>query len=256
MLLVESHLCESRIQHALRNFPKAKAALTAARTAANAIYCPPLLQAQIDSQAGIICAEEKDYKTAYSYFYEAFESYDSLEDSTAVQPLKYMLLCKIMSKRPTDVHTMIASKLKYAGDEVDAMAAIATAYKNRSIKEFEDMLAKYKKQLADDAVVRSHLNELYDALLEQNLCRLIEPFSAVEIAHIAKLISLPLPDVEKKLSQMILDKKFQGILDQGAGCLIIFDDPPISEVYPTALETIHSLSQVVDTLYEKAHSLS
>ena len=41
---------------------------------------------------------------------------------------------------------MIASKLKYAGDEVDAMAAIATAYKNRSIKEFEDMLAKYKKR--------------------------------------------------------------------------------------------------------------
>jgi len=181
--------------------PKSKGALTAARSNANSIYCPPILQSEIDLQAGILCSVEGDFKTAFSYFYEAFEGYSTMKDTgAAVRSLKYMLLAKIMNNQYEDVYATINGKagVKYAGIEIEAMRAITDAYKARSIQKFQSVYSDYAKQLADDQLIASHLQELQEKLLEQNLLRLIEPFSRVQIEHVAKLIKLGRPQVEVK----------------------------------------------------------
>ncbi len=257
--LVEVQLLEAKVYHSLRNLAKARAALTSARTSANSIYCPTLTQAELDNMSGILHAEDKDYKTAFSYFYEAFESYNTQSDEkNSIRVLKYMLLSKIMLNLIDDVKQILSSKYasKYTSKDIDAMKAVSQAYANRSLKEFEQALFVYGKELSSDPIIKSHFNALYDTLLEQNLVKLIEPFSVVEISHISKMIGLDIKQVEGKLSQMILDEVFYGVLDQGNGWLYIYDKPKVDATYDSSLELVNHMSDVVELLYEKAATLN
>lgn len=55
---------------------------------------------------------------------------------------------------------------------------------------------------------------------------------------------------------MILDKKISGTLDQGSGCLEVFDDVPVDPVYPTAIDSFESLGRIVDTLSGRSQKIA
>lgn len=293
-LLVETHLVESKIHHGLRNLPKSKAALTASRTCANAIYVGPALQSSIDGMSGILHVEEGDYNTAHSYFLEAFEQLDQLEGDkkkkdarggvtvvggvsgegtgSALNCLKYMMLCKILhgvskalkgvvgvksSKSDVDISNMISNKqaIKYAGRDIEAMSAIASAAASRSLKGYEAVIQEYSQELQEDILIKNHLKFLHEQLLESNLIRIIEPYSCVEIEHVATLIEMPLDIVEKKLSQMILDGNLNGILDQGKGQLIVYEEGEKDLAMEKGLQVIASMDNVVTSLFGRSHKL-
>lgn len=60
------------------------------------------------------------------------------------------------------------------------------------------MLKLINVELQQDPLIRSHLSVLYDTLLEQNLIRVIEPYSAVELSWIAQEVGQSLTVVEDK----------------------------------------------------------
>ena len=53
-------------------------------------------------------------------------------------------------------------------------------------------------ELSSDPRIRSHLAALYDTLLEQNLLRIVEPYSVVEIAYVAETVGQERQAVEAK----------------------------------------------------------
>lgn len=54
---------------------------------------------------------------------------------------------------------------------------------------------------------------------------------------------------------MILDKKITGTLDQGTGCLEIFEVPVEDNVYPSALNTFENMSRVLDVLFSRSEKI-
>jgi len=104
--------------------------------------------------------------------------------------------------------------IKFAGRDIEAIKAVALAYHHRSLQELDVALQTYKTgkenlyphhgdanaryaETSDDPIVHNQLRSLYDALLEANLLKLTEPFSVVQIAHIAKLINIDRQQVER-----------------------------------------------------------
>ena len=67
--------------------------------------------------------------------FEAFEAFDNMKGHTeqAAMCLKYMMLCKIMGGDPEAVPSIASGKtsIKYAGEGVTAMKAVAAALKKR-----------------------------------------------------------------------------------------------------------------------------
>ena len=84
------------------------------------------------------------------------------------------------------------------------MKLVAQASKNRSLADFQTVsllillefkgksvkltnlycfqtVEKYNRELKEDKIVQRHLDSLYQTMLEQNLCRIIEPYSRVQV---------------------------------------------------------------------------
>ncbi|KAI6234695.1 PCI domain-containing protein [Aphelenchoides fujianensis] len=257
-LIVDVQLEESKACYFLSSLSKARSALTSARTTANSMYVSPSTQAALDLQSGILhAADERDFKTAFSYFYEAFEGYDLAgKQAEAARALKYMLLCKIMLNTPEEVAHITSQKhaLKYRGPEQTAMERDRGGRQEPLAQGVQrgEAFEQHAKELKGDPVVQKHFAALSDAMLEKELSRQVEPYSFVHLAHVARQIGLSVEKVEKKLAQMILDQKFYGHLHQFEGILLVYSQDPEEHTMDLSLQSIRALDAVVDELYSAA----
>jgi 26S proteasome regulatory subunit N6 len=229
MGLIILQLLESKIHYASKGLSRAKASLTSVKTLCTKVYIEPKLQAKVDMHAGIIAAYEKDYNLAYSYFYESFDVFNipNIKNTAkAMKAIQYMILCKIMNGSLDDINNIILGKKgqKYYGPNIKAFESIIESVKLKSVKLLKENFLKNEDYFIHDDFIIHHLENLKNDLIEKNLIKIIQPYSVVQIDFITNSIGLPLSEITMKISQMILDKKINGILDQGRGCLIIYDD--------------------------------
>ncbi|XBW35090.1 hypothetical protein QEN19_000652 [Hanseniaspora menglaensis] len=278
--LIDLYILEFKNYYQLKNFVKAKNSLISCKTIIQSVYVNNLIISELDMLNGIIFCENKDYQTAYSYFYESFNNYyeEYIKSSSGnaekshdkihqvkvkklyeilLSLLKYMILCKIMANKVDEIQSIYS--LQAFRDtfketkELNFIKDVVKAYNDNSLLEFNKILSN--NNIVQDQLILSHLTILYDILLTKNLIKIIEPFDCIEVQHISNLIGMPYKDIELKVSQLILDGKIIGKLNQDLGYLYIYDNVKEDTIYEQGAVLINELNQVLDKLYEKASVL-
>lgn len=282
--VVEVALLECKLYYCIKNLPKSRSALTAARGAANSIYCPPALQSQLDLQAGLVHGEEGDWKTAYGYFVEALDGItgsssfgragragsknDSLppaEKTSYLEMIKLILLSKLMLGQggEAEVEGFLSSKMFQRpalmgiaeGDSVIiSLAKIGDSYRLKDLLSFNASLMEWDHSNDGECeiYVLKNLKSLYDSLLEGNLLKICLPYKAMKMEWICSKIGLSIEEVEQKLSVMILDSKLFAHIDQSTCSLTIDEEKQYDSNLSSSIEGIKVMNECVEHLYLKA----
>lgn len=225
--LISLFVYESKAYYELQDFSRAKSSLTSARALAVSCPCPAQLQAQIDTLNGMYLTDEHSYDTAISYFIEALEGFnqDRMYDNAKVA-LRYIILNKILLSKFEEIDTVLSSKFasSFKDDQyVSLLCSIGKICKKRNLCAYNEILHNNAIVLETDGYVSRHLLQLYNTLLDQNILKIIEPYSHIKIQYISNKMNLTEDIVETKLRMMILDKTINGILDHDTQCLVIYD---------------------------------
>lgn len=180
----------------------------------------------------------------------------NIENVKIIIPLKYMLLCKVLEENNRkEINNILCenNKLNYVSHkEIQILLDISKSYENRSLDIFEKIIKNSLFLINIDKVIYNYLKELYELLLEKNILKIIEAYSCIDLHYIGQKLNLDINKIISKLSEMILDKKLNGTLDQNVGILILYDDMPETKMYQNVLDIINNLTESVDILYEKA----
>lgn len=230
--LISLYVFESRAYYELQDFSRARSSLTSARAMAVSSACPAQLQAQIDLLNGMYLCDERSFDTSVSYFIESLESFlQDKQGANAKVALRYIILSKILAGKYDDALAVLdwksANSLK---DDhlVRLLCHIAKVCKKRDLKTYSDLLHNNRAAIEGDNYIFRHLRYLYNVLLDNNILKIIEPYSHVKVKFVADKLGFPEDVIEDKLRNMILDKSISGILDHVTQCLVIYqaEDAP------------------------------
>ncbi|ADM11817.1 26S proteasome regulatory complex component [Encephalitozoon intestinalis ATCC 50506] len=251
--LITLYVYESKAFYEIKNISKSKSSLTSARVLAVSAYCPPQLQAQIDLLSGIYICDERNYGVASSYFIEALEGFTlGKMDPEACISLRYLILSKIMANKREEINTVMKNKstLKHLGDEIiRVLLKVSNSFANRDLKSYTNVLQEYSEQIHSDSFICSHLQYLYDLLLDKNIIKIIEPYSVIRISFIADVLGFGVDVIEKKLRKMILDRAVNGTLDHIDECLILQGEKADESFADECMKQVKALNCIVSPRY-------
>ncbi|GKT32239.1 hypothetical protein ADUPG1_006433 [Aduncisulcus paluster] len=246
-------LLESQIHLALMGISKSKASLLAARGQAQQLYVEPATQMALDRQSGLLAIESGDFDSAFSYLFESFNNLIEVEtsDEEMRELLHLLLICKIGAKRNDDIPTLLATKsvAKFCDISVDLLCSLGNAYAQDQLHVFvEHKATADSKKLFEFPSISRVLTNMERELLESHILTAVRPYTRVSVKKIAKIADLEEDFVESKLSELILDGRLPGVIEQESGFLVLQKEEGDDPLYSEVISVIDDFTELVSVL--------
>ncbi|KDE03077.1 hypothetical protein MVLG_06418 [Microbotryum lychnidis-dioicae p1A1 Lamole] len=174
----------------------------------------PRIQGVIRECGGKMYMSERNWSQAQIDFFESFKCYDEAGSPQRIQVLKYLVLAHMLMD--SEINPFDSQETKpYKNDpEIMAMTNLVSAYQGRDVHEAERILRNNRSTIMDDPFIRGYIDEVLRSLRTQWILEIIKPYTRIEIAYLARQLSIPSESVEAILVSLILDDKIQGRIDQ------------------------------------------
>ncbi|SGY12403.1 BQ5605_C011g06496 [Microbotryum silenes-dioicae] len=194
----------------------------------------PRIQGVIRECGGKMYMSERNWSQAQIDFFESFKCYDEAGSPQRIQVLKYLVLAHMLMD--SEINPFDSQETKpYKNDpEIMAMTNLVSAYQGRDVHEAERILRSRslrsqselldfdsfldatdnRSTIMDDPFIRGYIDEVLRSLRTQWILEIIKPYTRIEIAYLARQLSIPSESVEAILVSLILDDKIQGRIDQ------------------------------------------
>jgi len=180
----------------------------------------PRTLAVIKECGGKMYMREREFDNARRAFFDAFRSYDEAGDPGRLRCLKYQVLASMLFESGINPFDAAEARPFKDHDEIVAMTDLVRAYHDGDVKTFERVLQRNQGKIMDDPFIRTYIDDLLKTVRTRVLLRVLQPYTRTTLQFLShQLNGVPPDDVENLLSQLILEGRLHGQIDQDNGIL-------------------------------------
>lgn len=168
---------------------------------------------------GKMYMSERKWEQALNQFKASFESMVDSGHPRAQTLLKYIILTQLLSKSETDYLTQREAKIFANDNEIMAMTDLKQGFEKNDIKTILRVVNDKKINLLADPIINQYLGDLLRSVRLKALESVCGPYKAVKLEFLCKQMNVDLAEMRSLLSELILEEKIKGQIDQVAGVL-------------------------------------
>lgn len=212
----------------------------------DAIIDDPRVMGIIKECGGKMYMSEKRWDQALDQFRASFVYLIDGGNARAQVILKYTILASLLAKSAVDQMQTNEAKVYARDPQIEGMANLKSAIEKNDIKTVQRVLADTNLNLLGDPFIATYLEDLLRGVRLTALISLVAPYKTVKLDFLARKMNVDVQHIRSLLSELILEERIEGQIDQINGILelassdtIVADKHRAMSAWGDKLLTVH-----------------